>query len=119
MFGLPLLRPAARVELAGLKVLAQVLVGRLQQLRVVQDLLDLGWRGVAPDVLLLRHLSRARALRDPVHKVPYDLLLTRGTRVHAEQAAPERPFLLFFGHARAPLAPFREQRPPYPQYSES
>jgi hypothetical protein len=112
MFGLPLLRAAARVELAGLEVLAQVLVGRLQELRVVQDLLDLGRRGVAPDVLLLRTSRRWAPSAIRLRMYP-TTLSSRAEPVFVLNKRLQKDRFSCFSVMPVLLSPcFREQRQP-------
>jgi hypothetical protein len=95
-----------RVEVAGGEVGAHLLVGSLDELRVVENVLYLFGGGVAANVLFLHYISQVRPLADAVADVLKYLLFSLGTGPAAKEYLPER--LLCFSHAST----FRSHGPP-------
>src|SRR5918998_2233909 len=86
------------VEVAGGKVLLHALASCLDEAGIVEYVLDLVGRGVAPDVLFPQHVPQMRTLTNPVHDVLENLPLPLGALPVAEEDLVPKRLLLFLGN---------------------
>ncbi len=86
-------RGRLRLEVAGGEVLAHLLMSGLNEPGIVEDLLDLGRRGVTADVLFLNYVLKMRPIADAVADVLEDLPLPLVVVRAAKELVPEASFL--------------------------
>jgi hypothetical protein len=79
------------IQLPGAERLFQVLLGGVDELGVVVDLVYLVLGAIAPHVMLLKYLLEVRVLGYAVEDVAEDLLLPLGSTRVAKEELPEEP----------------------------